>query len=269
MFLSMVSAPNENCVPLSRETFAQRFNVAASRARDRMYLVRSVETRHLSPVDKLRRSLIQHFETPYQQDETRVDDQRKLCESDFEREIYDELAKRGYWLTPQVKVGQYRIDLVVEGHNDARLAIECDGDKYHGPEKWAGDMQRQRVLERAGWVFWRCFASAFYRRRTEMLDELFQTLRDRGIEPTGAEFAIKSVHSKRLVVNSTDIVAGIGLMQEADDEVKEAIFTPAELIVQEITSAQPEIVFHEPSQDVDDWVVQKDEYSPKKRQSIS
>ena len=43
MFLSMVSAPNEVGAPLSRDTFAQRFNVAASRARDRMYLVRSVD----------------------------------------------------------------------------------------------------------------------------------------------------------------------------------------------------------------------------------
>ena len=42
MFLSMVSAPNDVGAPLSRDTFAQRFNVAASRAKDRMYLVRSV-----------------------------------------------------------------------------------------------------------------------------------------------------------------------------------------------------------------------------------
>ena len=48
MFLSMVSAPNEVGAITFRGTFAQRFNVAASRARDRMYLVRSVELEHLS-----------------------------------------------------------------------------------------------------------------------------------------------------------------------------------------------------------------------------
>ena len=47
MFLSMVSAPNDFGAPLSRDAFAQRFNVAASRARDRMYLVRSVKLEHL------------------------------------------------------------------------------------------------------------------------------------------------------------------------------------------------------------------------------
>ena len=202
MFLSMVSAPNEVGAPLSRDTFAQRFNVAASRARDRMYLVRSVELEHLSAKDRLRRSLIAHFATPFAQDELRVEDLRTLCESDFEREMYDELTQRGYWITPQVWVGQYRIDIVVEGHNDARLAVECDGDKYHGADKWADDMQRQRVLERAGWVFWRCFASAFVRRRKDMLDDLLKTLAERGIEPIGAEGAPRSVHTEHRIVTS-------------------------------------------------------------------
>jgi len=201
MFLSMVSAPNEVGAPPSRDTFAQRFNVAASRARDRMYLVRSVELEDLSNADRLRRSLIGHFAVPFAQDEVRVEDLRKLCESPFEREMYDELTQRGYWVTPQVRVGQYRIDMVMEGHNDARLAVECDGDKYHGADKWADDMQRQRVLERAGWVFWRCFASAFIRRRKDMLDDLLKTLAERGIEPIRSEGAPRSVHTEHRIVS--------------------------------------------------------------------
>ncbi|MCE1208072.1 MAG: AAA domain-containing protein, partial [Spirochaetia bacterium] len=105
MFLSMVSARNNVGAPLSRDTFAQRFNVAASRARDRMYLVRSVSVEQLSQADRLRRSLLMHFETPYAQDEVRLEDLRTLCESPFEREMYDELTQRGYRVTPQVKVG--------------------------------------------------------------------------------------------------------------------------------------------------------------------
>ena len=204
MFLSMVTAPNDIGAALSRDTFAQRFNVAASRARDRMYLVRSVKPDQLSQKDVLRRNLIAHFSTPFAQDELRVEDMRKLCESPFEREMYDELTKRGYWVTPQVRVGQYRIDLVVEGHNDARLAVECDGDKYHGPDKWTDDMQRQRVLERAGWVFWRCFASAFIRRRDDTLLDLFKTLEAHSIVPIGAERVPVSVHTEYRLVSSFD-----------------------------------------------------------------
>jgi very-short-patch-repair endonuclease len=211
MFLSMVSAPNDVGAPLSRDTFAQRFNVAASRARDRMYLVRSVDLEHLSDADRLRRGLISHFAAPFAQDEARVEDRRRLCESPFEREMYDELTQRGYWITPQVGVGQFRIDMVAEGHNDARLAIECDGDKYHGPDKWSDDMQRQRILERAGWVFWRCFASAFVRRRKEVLADLLKTLAERGIEPIGAEGAPRSVHSEHRSItaaSSAQVAAG-------------------------------------------------------------
>lgn len=206
MFLSMVVAPNEQRIASSsRDTFAQRFNVAASRARDRMYLVRSVELDHLSEADKLRRGLISHFAAPFAQDENRQEDLRKLCESPFEREVYDALTERGYWVTPQVKVGQFRIDMVVEGHNDARLAIECDGDKYHGPDKWADDMHRQRILERAGWAFWRCFASAWVRRKNEMIEDLVNSLTEFSIEPIGSDFAPKSIHTEQRILMASEI----------------------------------------------------------------
>jgi very-short-patch-repair endonuclease len=195
MFLTMVSAPNEIGAALSRDTFAQRFNVAASRAQDRMYLVRSVELDQLSSADRLRRSLIAHFSAPFMQDEARVENLRGLCESPFERDLYDELTQRGYWVTPQVKVGQYRIDLVAEGHNDTRLAVEYDGDRYHGSDKWIEDMDRQRVLERAGWIFWRSFASAFVRRRDSVITELLATLAENGVEPIGGDRAPRSLHS--------------------------------------------------------------------------
>ncbi len=231
MFLSMVSAPNEVPMPqpLSGIMYDHRFNVAASRAKDRMYLVRSVEPDYLSKKDRLRRSLIGHFAAPFAQDEVRVEDLRKRCESPFEREMYDELTQRGYWVTPQVGVGQYRIDIVVEGHNDARLAIECDGDKYHGADKWADDMQRQRVLERASWVFWRCFATAFIRRRKDMLNDLLETLAKRGIEPIGAEGAPRSVHTEHRVVSSVNEQANQGPVEVPESaQVSTPVVPPAE-----------------------------------------
>lgn len=205
MFLTMVVAPNEKIAPLSRDTFAQRFNVAASRARDRMYLVRSVEAMHLSDADRLRRSLLDHFTAPFAQSEGRVEDLRARCESPFERELYDALTERGYRVTPQVRVGQYRIDLVVEGDNDARLAVECDGDRYHGADRWPADMQRQRILERTGWVFWRCFASNFIRKRQAMLDDLLATLSSRGIRPADdAAGSVTTVHVEKRVVTGLE-----------------------------------------------------------------
>ncbi len=90
-----------------------------------------------------------------------------------------------------------------EGGRDARLAIECDGDEFHGPDRWAADMGRQRVLERAGWTFWRCFASTWSLRKDEVLEELLQRLGAMGIEPLGALEKIPSLVEQRTWVPST------------------------------------------------------------------
>jgi hypothetical protein len=39
-------------------------------------------------------------------------------------------------------------DLVIEG-DGVRLALECDGDAWHGPEQYEQDVFRQCQLERA------------------------------------------------------------------------------------------------------------------------
>lgn len=194
MFLSMVADHSKHHA-LSGQVFEQRFNVAASRARDRMYLVRSVKLSELSMSD-VRRTLVEHFSTPPDEREGEkalID----LCESGFERDVYSTLIELGYRVTPQVRSGAYRIDMVVEGAHDTRLAIECDGDEFHGPDRWAADMQRQRILERAGWVFWRCFASTWSLRKDDVRAELKATLHAMGIEPLGALERMPSVVESR------------------------------------------------------------------------
>jgi very-short-patch-repair endonuclease len=185
MFVSLVADRGSSA--LSGLGYEQRFNVAASRARDRMVLVRSVELEELRPADRLRRSLIEHFHAPFAGDTTQAAERRARCESGFEEAMYDLLVERGYRVDTQVAVGTKRIDLVVEGADDRRLAIECDGDRFHGPERWPDDMARQRMLERAGWTIWRCFASRFVRERDAVIAELVALLAARGIAPeTGA-----------------------------------------------------------------------------------
>ena len=108
-----------------------------------------------------------------------------MCKSNFERDILARLLSRGYRVKPQVGALGYRIDLVVEGAGDRRLAVECDGDKYHGPERWADDMRRQRVLERVRWRFWRCWASSFALDPDACMADLFSTLERLQIHPLG------------------------------------------------------------------------------------
>lgn len=198
MMVSMVVAPGGHAAQ-TKADIMQRFNVALSRARDRMYLFRSIDENTFRE-DSLNSRLVRHFRQPFNQDARKVSALRDKCESGFETEVFDELVKRGYRVQPQVPCGGYRIDFVVEGNEGRRLAVECDGDRFHGPGQWQDDMARQRVLERAGWTFWRCFASSFVRRRAEVLNDLVATLERLGIEPLGSESVDNTlwVHSKEV-----------------------------------------------------------------------
>ncbi|MGH3123971.1 MAG: hypothetical protein ACRDND_23535, partial [Streptosporangiaceae bacterium] len=72
--------------------------------------------------------------------------------SQFERDVLQKIMARGYRkVSVQHNVGRYRIDIVVEGPH-SRLAVECDGDRWHGPDVWHKDRARQQVLERANWT---------------------------------------------------------------------------------------------------------------------
>jgi very-short-patch-repair endonuclease len=183
VLLSMVACP-ETAVAQTSRVFEQRFNVAASRARDRLVLVRSVASSDLRPGD-LKLALIEHFRSPMKANLIRPKEVLELCESDFEREFGKCLLDLGYRIRPQVPVGGYAIDFVIEGTDDRRLAIELDGDKYHGPDRWANDVRRQRALERLGWTFWRCWGSAWITDREGCLADLIATSRRLGIEPIG------------------------------------------------------------------------------------
>lgn len=190
MMLSMVVTPGR-VQSATRREFQQRFNVAASRARDRMMLFRSVALSDLNPED-LRAKLITHFSAFASQ---AVDEResgkdtaalRKRAQTDFERSVFDALVARGYKVTPQVQIGAYHIDLVIEGtgaQSDRRLAVECDADRIQSADRWHADMKRQRVLERAGWTFWRCFAATWTLRPKHCMQELCDALSKAGIAP--------------------------------------------------------------------------------------
>ena len=184
VFLSMVADPMHKTA-LTMLRYEQRFNVAVSRARDRVVLVRSVKREELNPSD-LKARLIAHFENPMPELKVTAD-ALALCESVFERDVMSQLLERGYHVQAQVGSIGYRIDMVAEGANGSRLAIECDGDRYHGPEQWRQDMNRQRVLERVGWRFWRCFASSFYRDTEGVVKDLLEALSRMGIEPAAGD----------------------------------------------------------------------------------
>ncbi|KAB7705289.1 AAA family ATPase [Bacillus aerolatus] len=179
IFLSMVAANNRRFIAMTKKAQQQTFNVAASRARNQMRLYHSVELDNLSK-DDYRYQLLSYCKNP-----TRVNDVvanlEEQCDSPFEVEVLRMVVAKGYKVQPQVQVGRYKIDFVIEGIRE-RLAVECDGERWHGPEKWEEDMQRQYDLERAGWKFWRLRGREFYFNKTKSMESLWTKLEELGIE---------------------------------------------------------------------------------------
>jgi very-short-patch-repair endonuclease len=220
ILLSLVIAPNVRSRALGRLPDQRRFNVAMSRARDQVWLFHSIRQHDLSPED-LRRRLLNFFERPdsdtadrLSEDHERLEreargprqrgNQPEPYESWFEVEVALELLRRKYAVRPQVETAGKRIDLVVEGV-DARLAVECDGDEWHGAEQYEADMVRQRQLERAGWTFVRVRESDFWADREAAMATITDASEALGVYPVG--------HLEELVSQPSE--------EEADQEAEE------------------------------------------------
>jgi very-short-patch-repair endonuclease len=197
VFISLVDTAERGSLSLrDQELFKQRFNVAASRARDQMWIVHSLSPHNDLKADDLRRQLIEHGEDPARLMRA-LEEKEKRTQSNFEREVMKRLASAGYWVTPHWRIGTFRIDLVVEG-DGKRLAIECDGDRYYPLEKLPEDMARQSVLERMGWMFMHIRSSEFLRNPARAMKPVFEKLEMLEIPPagnsTGAELAESPSH---------------------------------------------------------------------------
>lgn len=192
MFLSMVKAldpnnPNDTIMPLVKRDAAQRFNVAATRARDQVFLYHSIPVTEFRNQDDWRYKILNWYYDPKTEElkfgrEVLKKEYDSGRASQFSFDVGNLLIDRGYQILPEYPVIGYRIDLVVQGEN-SRLAVECDGDQYHTLENWEDDQIRERQLRRAGWEFWRVSGSSFYRHKEKALDSLWKKLEELGIQP--------------------------------------------------------------------------------------
>lgn len=201
IFLSMVAAPNERVGALTKEDDKRRFNVAASRAQDQMWLFHTATVNHLNP-NCMRRKLLEFFQDPRStfeqatgvrveelerveaQDRRRPGTQPEPFDSWFEIDVALRVARAGYRIIPQYELAGYQIDLVLEGEVEGklrRLAIECDGDEWHGPENFDEDMHRQRQLERAGMSFCRIRESTFYANPDKAMEPIWFMAKEMGM----------------------------------------------------------------------------------------
>ena len=202
MFLSMVAAANARQQSLTTTMYEQRFNVAMSRARDQAWLFHSIQEDELG-ANCLRRRVLEFFRNPPEQPingssidtphlqlvaaraDRREERPPRPFDSWFEVHVALALVARGYTMSAQVEVAHKRIDLVVEGSDGVRLAIECDGEAWHGADNYLADLVRQRQLERAQWRFVRVRESLFYSDEARAIREVTEACEELDISPGG------------------------------------------------------------------------------------
>lgn len=204
IFLTMVSARSDQTriATMSDEKAKRRFNVAVSRARDQVLLFHSIEESELGQ-NCFRRRLLSHFKEPQidpigaqpwdiaelyrasRNNPRRRGNQPSPFDSWFEVDVFLAIAGQGYLAIPQYEIHGYRIDIVVIG-TVLQVAVECDGDQWHGPEKYAEDLHRQSQLERCGWNFFRIRSSRFYRDPDSALFPLWAMIEEQE-EPNNVE----------------------------------------------------------------------------------
>ena len=185
IFLSLVTAHNHNRSALVKPEDERRFNVAVSRAKEQIYLFHSVQLDDLSNTNDLRYKLLDHFKnynsyqpifnTPI---ERRMGTQPEPFDSWFEVDVYNDIVRKQLSIIPQYEVakGRYKIDMVALLPDGTKIAIECDGDKWHGPEQHQNDIMRQKVLERCGWQFFRVRGYEYYTNREKALEPLWNMI---------------------------------------------------------------------------------------------
>ena len=192
IFLSMVASLGEgrSRIPrLGHDRDKRQYNVAASRARNQMWLFHSMTLDQLAP-DCPRFALLNHFVNPPEIDDAPFDEpierdvRHHRFESLFEQRVFLDIRERGYATVPQYKVYGRRIDIVVVG-STRKLAVECDGAEWHGAEQYDQDLARQRDLERAGWTFFRIRDIDYYLDSQVALEPLWTLLQELDIHPRG------------------------------------------------------------------------------------
>lgn len=190
IFLTMVDS-NSGEVPLrvmtdgTESARKKRYNVAASRAKNQMWVVNSLDVDNDLKTGDIRKEFLEYVSSPKEM--LLTEEMEKNSESVFEEKIAKYLISEGYHIEQQWEAGLYKIDMVAL-FQDKKVAIECDGEKWHSTEEQIReDMERQNVLERCGWEFIRIRGSRYFKNPEFTMKALIEELNRKGIYPESME----------------------------------------------------------------------------------
>jgi len=180
-----------------REHIQGMLNVAFTRAREEIHIFHSAEIQAFGMASGRGTILdwLRYCENECAGRAPASTDSAERAQSEFEAEVIAALAAQGVKVTPQYPSCGFLIDIVAEREGE-RLAIECDGEIWHLDEHGElkmEDVERQEILERAGWDVlripyrsWRKDRETQVRRVLEALSRREEPEIDAHVEPEPA-----------------------------------------------------------------------------------
>jgi very-short-patch-repair endonuclease len=212
VFLSLVdTARRGEMLPLrSSDEWRRVYNVAASRARDQLWVVYSMDPHRELKKGDLRLRLISHVEKggAESKDAERL---HTASDSEFAKLLHKRLKELGYRVLPKYRIGEFEVDFLIKGGAGTKAVISCEGDRIASEASVLAKMERQLTLERLGWEFIRVRASEYLVDESRTMRRVVRKLSSLKIEPT----------------SETQGDASTGVVRE---DLREKIFKRAELI---------------------------------------
>lgn len=177
-----------------------RLNVAISRAKRKIYIVKSFMgdelevnelnrgpyyfKKYLQYADYLNNNdasnanqlLFNFIDNPINNEHTNLKDE--FTESIF-NSIKDKINTDRYELKSQVLIGSFNIDIVIfdKIEKEYKIGIECIGNTYHNtPSEVTNDIYKQRYLDVRGWNIHWIFQSDYLYNKEKQLEKIFNIL---------------------------------------------------------------------------------------------
>src|SRR5256885_792240 len=223
VFLSLVDTARkgEMLAVRSSDEWRRVYNVAASRARDQLWVVYSMDPSHLKKGD-LRLRLVSHAEQQAAQSK-RAEHLNVKFESGFQKSLYQKLLELGYRVLPKYLIGEFEVDFLIQGDAGTKAVVSYDGDRIVPEAAVLSKMERQQTLERLGWNFLRLGASEYLVDESRAMRRLVRKLAALKIEP--------------MVENKADAVP-----KAPREDLREKIFKRADMIRSRLASADKRTV---------------------------
>ena len=196
VFLSLVSSPG-HVVTQTQNMHAQRANVALSRARDRMVLVRSLDTNHIPNPSDIQFTILDFFERaasktadalPSESGDvasTSAPGALSQFQGDVHKLLKDLLFERRFTTRSMGVIWENGIAVEDSADSNARVAI-CVEAWGESMDDWRGIVQQQRSIERVGWKCLRVDAVSLLTNHDQVMDKIESYLSDSGVFPSPA-----------------------------------------------------------------------------------